>query len=218
MKHLIKSAFLFFYLNLFLMAENCQDKIIEYNKNILNLKNNYYLKSKIKKNIDGDTICLLLMNKDNEISNLNENSCELPFKNLGYVKVDFLESFLFIQAFGGGNPQIFNLIRKIDGKSILNFEGFILDYDDKNEFFIYRDINNKTTNIFNVKDNINYDLKIDNLILKACNTKNIEKDDCLNSHEISNEYVKIYKITKEKVLIKVGLEYKTIILKKHKEI
>lgn len=218
MKYLIKSVFLFFYLNLFLMAENCQDKIIEYNKNILNLKNNYYLKSKIKKNIDGDTICLLLMNKDNEISNLNENSCELPFKNLGYVKFDFLESFLFIQAFGGGNPQIFNLIRKIDGKSILNFEGFILDYDDKNEFFIYRDINNKTTNIFNVKDNINYDLKIDNLILKACNTKNIEKDDCLNSHEISNEYVKIYKITKEKVLIKVGLEYKTIILKKHKEI
>lgn len=212
MKYLIKTLFLFFYLDSFLIAKNCQNEIVEYNKNILKLKSDYYLKAKIKRNTEGD-ISLFLMNKNNEISELNENSCGLPFKNLGYTKVDFLESFLFLRAFGGGNPQIFTLIRKIDGKNILNFEGFLLDYDDKNEFFIYRDINNKTTNIFDVKDNINYDLKIDNLILKSCSSKNIENDDCLNSYEISSEHVKIHKITKKEVVIKIGLEYKTIVLK-----
>lgn len=208
-KYIIHIIFIFLYFTSFAIADECQDNIAEYNaEGEQNLQNGYY----IKPITNNDLISLVLMRKNLQISELNSNSCGLPLKNLGFIDIDFLNTFIFIQRFGFGDPQVVKLIEKLNGKTIIHFEGFILDYNKKYELFVYRNTDNNSTNVYDISNHKNYKLKIDALLLNNCHLKNIDDDnECLNRSEICDGYIKILQITSKTITLKIGNKYKTIV-------
>lgn len=63
------------------------------------------------------------------------NSYDLPHKNLGYVGADFNNSFAFVQSYGSGNPNYFQLIDKKTVKELLN--GIWVDVNEDEQVLLY---------------------------------------------------------------------------------
>lgn len=69
---------------------------------------------------DTDSMYLYLVKANRRIAELTGGfSCGLLHKNLGYVAADFESYFVLVHSFGSGNPHEVELIRKSDGKNVL---------------------------------------------------------------------------------------------------
>lgn|GEM_PF-3968674 len=80
-----------------------------------NLKGPYSLIFKV----DLEFKYLYLYKKNRRLATLSFVSCGLLHKNLGYVAADFVNSFVFAQSYGAGNPTNIQLIQKSNGKNRL---------------------------------------------------------------------------------------------------
>lgn len=69
------------------------------------------------------------------IDTLNVLGALALHKNLGYIRSDFQDYFVFAESFGGGNPEKMKLIRKADGKVMR--KGYMIDADEKNEILLF---------------------------------------------------------------------------------
>jgi len=102
------------------------------------LKNGYTLEHKVYIESGSlDTLqAIVLMNGIRKIKELSEgNSYDLPHKNIGYVTADFDNSFVFVQSFGSGNPNYFQLIDKKIGEELRT--GVWVDVDEEQQVLLY---------------------------------------------------------------------------------
>ncbi|AGC78387.1 hypothetical protein LX97_02719 [Nonlabens dokdonensis] len=101
------------------------------------LTNGYHLRFDVyeKSNEKSLAQSLTLMKGETTIQKLNETSYPSLSKNLGYIGADFKNHFLFVQSYGSGNPNLFQLIEKRTGNEIV--EGTFVDVDEKQEVFLY---------------------------------------------------------------------------------
>ena len=212
MKYFIEILLFIHCLLLPVVANECQEAVKEYNRHMaVNLKNGYRLYATLKGNNNESEMDLILKKNEKHISNINGLSCGLSLYNLGFVVADFQESFLFVQTFGSGNPQMIKLVNKKTAKTVIKFEGFIANYNIQNEFFIYRNNSSKSTNLFDIKNHKNYTLNIDDLIINTCHLRQVDdENECLNSDEISDGYIDFFKITNSKIVLKIGQDYKIV--------
>ena len=101
------------------------------------LKNGFHLSYRIYKDtIENEVLQSLTLVKGNhDIRVLNETSYPMLHKNLGYIGVDYGNSFVFVQSFGSGNPNYIQLINKETGEEIKN--GTWVDVNEKEKILLY---------------------------------------------------------------------------------
>ena len=85
----------------------------------------------------GDLMFLLLAKGSTTIKRFGGYSVGLPLKNLGYIAADFPEHFVLAHSFGSGNPHEIELIRKRDGKNLLESTAVWVDSRPKQNALLY---------------------------------------------------------------------------------
>ncbi len=99
------------------------------------LKGGYIISFKVD-----DSLQYLYLKKGNKtITKLSSTSRGLPYKNLGYVGADFINYFVLVYSFGGGNPHYIDLIKKATGQNLFKNAPAWIGADQKKEYLLYSD-------------------------------------------------------------------------------
>ncbi len=113
---------------------NLEDEIEPYEYDTI-LKGGYTILFKA----DDSLQYLYLKKGDKIITELSSCSRGLLYKNLGYVAADFKDFFVLAHSFGTGNPHSIELIKKINGKNVLNDWAAWIDVIEDKEMLLYCD-------------------------------------------------------------------------------
>lgn len=79
----------------------------------------------------------LYVRKGKVFHEIASNSRGLPFKNLGYTAADFSDFFVLAQSFGSGNPHHIQLIKKSNGKNLLERSAIWIGANEDEELLAY---------------------------------------------------------------------------------
>lgn len=112
-----------------------QDNNFRFNIVISNdtlLKGNYRLF--VKQGVDDK---YLILNRGKFYKKISTCSKKLPNQNLGYLLKDFAKVFILAKSYGSGNPIQIELIRKYDGRSLLENEAIWISSSPSKENFFY---------------------------------------------------------------------------------
>ena len=166
------------------------------------LKNGYNLHFKylIEKGNEYPEMMLTLNRQNKIIDTLNIMGYGAPHKNLGYIGADFNNYFAFVQSFGSGNPHEMQLIRKRDGKVILN--GFYIDKNEKNGILLYNKGYDSLMFYDITKQKNNFIAELNKCNFIKCRVS--ELPDFLKIKKITNKqiYIEISQVNGDKILKK----------------
>lgn len=85
-----------------------------------------------------DSMEYLYLRKNNKIiSEISACSKGLPYKNLGYIASDFKDYFVLAHSYGSGNPHSIELLKKSNGKNILDFSAAWIDANEEKQLLLY---------------------------------------------------------------------------------
>ena len=71
------------------------------------------------------------------IDTISSGSVGLLMKNLGYVVADFDNTFVFVQSFGSGNPNMVELYEKETARNLIEQYSAIIDIDSTKQILLY---------------------------------------------------------------------------------
>ncbi len=99
------------------------------------LKGGYSISCKV----DDSSEYLYLKKRNRTIAELSSMSRGLPYKNLGYIGVDFTHYFVLVHSTSMSNPHQVELIEKTTGRNIIEQWAYGIDADEKQEILLYCD-------------------------------------------------------------------------------
>ncbi len=111
-------------------------EIIPYTRDTI-LSDGYHLSYRVEKDTSngGFLQSMTLVKGTQDIKMINMTSYPMHHKSLGYIGVDFGKTFVFMQSYGSGNPNVFQLIEKETGNEIKS--GIWLDANKEEQILLY---------------------------------------------------------------------------------